>query len=306
MEELIPRVDREVLRRELSEDKFVRFTNYGKNQIFIVNCNNAPNVVREIGRLREISFREAGGGTGKSLDIDSYDLGDNPFGQLLVWNPKKHEIIGGYRFIHCRNLEIDEQGKVKTPTSKLFHLSEKFIKDYLPHTIELGRSFVQPDYQPSKNVRLGLYSLDNLWDGLGALIVNNPEIQYFFGKITMYPHTDLLAREAIMFFLNKFFPDHENLMNPYEPLKFENDTTLFESLFKEKDYLGNFRILQQFVRKQGENIPPLVNAYMNLSSTMKTFGTSINETFGNVEETAILIKIPDIYKEKKERHLNGL
>lgn len=303
MKKLIPSVDRKLLLAELNEERFVRNTNFGKNQIFIVNCHNAPNVVNEIGRLREISFREAGGGTGKALDIDSYDLGEKPFEQLIVWNPKKLEIIGGYRFIHGKDLEITDDGYVKTPTSKLFHLSEKFIKDYLPRTIELGRSFVQPDYQPTKNLRLGIYSLDNLWDGLGALIVKNPDVEYFFGKITMYPHSNLLAREAIMFFLNKFFPDPDRLIRPFEPVALKAEQEVFEKLFNKADYAANYKVLQQFVRKQNENIPPLVNAYMNLSSTMKTFGTSVNATFGNVEETGIMIRIPDIYPEKKERHL---
>lgn len=304
MKKLIPNVDRKLLQAELNEERFVRNTNFGKNQIFIVNCHNAPNVLDEIGRLREISFREAGGGTGEALDIDSYDLGEKPFEQLIVWNPKKLEIIGGYRFIHGKNLEITDEGKVKTPTSKLFRLSETFIKAYLPRTIELGRSFVQPEYQPTKNMRLGLYSLDNLWDGLGALIVHNPDVEYFFGKITMYPHSNLLAREAIMFFLNKFFPDPDELIRPYEPVALKTDPEVFEKLFSKADYTANYKVLQQFVRKQNENIPPLVNAYMNLSSTMKTFGTSINDTFGNVEETGIMIRIPDIFPEKKERHLN--
>ncbi len=303
MKKLIPSVDRKLLLAELNEERFVRNTNFGKNQIFIVNCHNAPNVVNEIGRLREISFREAGGGTGKALDIDSYDLGEKPFEQLIVWNPKKLEIIGGYRFIHGKDLEITDDGYVKTPTSKLFHLSEKFIKDYLPRTIELGRSFVQPDYQPTKNLRLGIYSLDNLWDGLGALIVKNPDVEYFFGKITMYPHSNLLAREAIMFFLNKFFPDPDRLIRPFEPVALKAEQEVFEKLFNKAGYAANYKVLQQFVRKQNENIPPLVNAYMNLSSTMKTFGTSVNATFGNVEETGIMIRIPDIYPEKKERHL---
>lgn len=304
MKKLIPNVDRKLLQAELNEERFVRNTNFGKNQIFIVNCHNAPNVLDEIGRLREISFREAGGGTGEALDIDSYDLGEKPFEQLIVWNPKKLEIIGGYRFIHGKNLEITDEGKVKTPTSKLFRLSETFIKAYLPRTIELGRSFVQPEYQPTKNMRLGLYSLDNLWDGLGALIVHNPDVEFFFGKITMYPHSNLLAREAIMFFLNKFFPDPDELIRPYEPVALKTDPEVFEKLFNKADYTANYKVLQQFVRKQNENIPPLVNAYMNLSSTMKTFGTSINDTFGNVEETGIMIRIPDIFPEKKERHLN--
>ncbi|MBE0637752.1 MAG: GNAT family N-acetyltransferase [Bacteroidales bacterium] len=306
MKNIIPKVDRKLLLDELTDERFVRNTNFGRNKIFIFNSNNSPNLMQEIGRLREISFREAGGGTGDVTDIDSYDLGDNPFEQLIVWDPEKLEIIGGYRFIHGRKLTIDNLGKVKTPTSKLFHLSERFVQDYLPTTIELGRSFVQPDYQPSKNPRLGIYSLDNLWDGLGALIKNNPDVQYFFGKITMYPSSDLLAREAILYFLNKFFPDPDRLVFPYEPLELKTDPHFFEAIFDRDCYAENYKALQQFVRKQNENIPPLVNAYMNLSATMKTFGTSINKSFGNVEETGIMIRIPDIFDEKKERHIAGM
>jgi hypothetical protein len=304
MEEIIPKIERSLLLNELTEKTFVRKTNFGKNLIHIVDHRNAPNVMLELGRLREIAFRDAGGGTGKSTDIDSYDLGDNPFLQLLVWNPEDQEIVGGYRFIHCKFLERDETGIVKTPTSKLFWYSEKFIQDYLPFTIELGRSFVQPEYQPMKNLRKGMYSLDNLWDGLGALISLNEDAKYFFGKFTMYNKADLLAREAILFFLEKFFPDPDELVRPHKPLPFQTDLAFFGNLFSGTNYDENYKILQQFVRKQNESIPPLVNAYTNLSSTMKTFGTSANESFGEVEETGILITIPDIFSKKRDRHLN--
>lgn len=305
MEQIIGKIDREILKSELTQDKFVRYSNFGKNEIYIVNANNSPNLMLEIGRLREIAFRDAGGGTGKSADIDSYDTGENPFEQLIVWDPENEEIVGGYRFIHCKKLPLDENGQVKTPTAKLFYLSEKFIREYLPVTIELGRSFVQPDYQPSKNPRLGIYSLDNLWDGLGAIIKLNPDVEYFFGKITMYPSSDLLARESIMFFLRKFFPDPDKLVYPYIPVELKTPVEFFEEIFNKENYTENYKALQQFVRSRNENIPPLVNAYMNLSSTMKTFGTSVNHDFGNVEETGIMIRIADIYPEKKERHLKG-
>ncbi|MFP4470239.1 MAG: GNAT family N-acetyltransferase [Bacteroidota bacterium] len=306
MVELIPKVERQLLREELNEKRFVRFTHFGSKEIYIIDANNAPNVLREIGRLRELSFRAAGGGTGKSLDIDAYDEGENPFQQLLVWSPEDEEIVGGYRFIHCAKLAFDEQGKVKTPTSKLFHYSPQFIREYLPYTIELGRSFVQPDYQPARNVRKGIYSLDNLWDGLGAIVLQSPDVKYFFGKITMYPHTDQLAREAIMYFLHKYFSDPDNLVYPYSPVKFKLDPHQLESIFKGENYEEDFKILQQFVRKRKENIPPLVNAYMNLSSTMRMFGTSVNKNFGNVEESGIMITISDIYDDKKDRHISNI
>jgi len=306
MKEIIPAIDRAVLKQELNRERFIRYTNFGKNEIYIVDANNAPETLREIARLREITFRAAGGGTGKDCDIDAYDVGDNPFGQLIVWSPADEQITGGYRFKHCKELEIGEDGRVKTPTSKLFAYSEEFVEDYIPVTIELGRSFVQPDYQPMRNMRKGLYSLDNLWDGLGALVLENPDVKYLFGKITMYRHTDLLAREAIVYFLRRFFPDPEKLAYPHDPVLLKTDPGVFEKIFSGSDYDENYRLLQQFVRSRRENIPPLVNAYMNLSSTMKFFGTALNRSFGDVEESGIIIKIDDIYGAKKDRHLENI
>jgi len=304
MKDLIPKVDTEILLKELNDGRFVKNTNFGKSELYIINSNNSPNVMREIGRLREVTFRDASGGTGKEMDIDAYDLGGNPFEQLLVWNPEDQEIVGGYRFIHCKKLAINADGTVKTPTSKLFDYSEEFINDYLPITIELGRSFVQPDYQPMKNIRKGMYSLDNLWDGLGAIVLANPDVKYLFGKITMYKSSDLLAREAIMYFLEKYFPDPNKLVFPHEPVLLATDPTVFENIFTGTSYNENYKHLQHFVRSRGESIPPLVNAYMNLSSTMKAFGTSVNENFGDVEESGIMITIADIYPEKRDRHLH--
>ncbi len=303
MEKIIPKLDRSLLQKELTEEKYIRDTNFGGNQIYIIDHKDSPNLMLEIGRLREVTFRDAGGGTGKNYDIDSFDTAEMPFQQIIVWNPDDEEIIGGYRFLHCKYLKTYKEIEIKTPTSKLFKYSEKFIKEYLPYTIELGRSFVQPYYQPSKNVRKGIFSLDNLWDGLGAIILENTDVRFFFGKITMYSESDLFARELIMYFLNTFFPDPERLVYPVEPVLLKHDVKIFENIFTGKSYEENFKILQQSVRKRNETIPPLVNAYMNLSSTMKTFGTSINKNFGGVEETGILITIADIYNEKKDRYI---
>ena len=306
MEELIPKTDRALLKKELTKNKFVKDTNFGKNDIYIIDEQSAPNVLRELGRLREVSFRASGGGTGKSVDLDRYDTGANAFKQLLVWNPANEDIVGGYRFKHCKELPLDEHGQVQTPTSKLFYYSEKFIREYIPVTIELGRSFAQPEYQPSRNMRKGMYSLDKLWDGLGAVATQNPDVEFFFGKITMYAHSDLLAREAIVFFLKKYFPDPDKLVVPHDPVELKTPEEVFGKIFTGNNYDENYKLLQQYVRSRNENIPPLVNAYMNLSSTMRFFGTAINHGFGEVEESGIILKIGDIYSEKKNRHIHGL
>jgi len=303
MEPIIPPVDKALLKEELAEAHFVRNTNNGRNKIYIFTAHSSPNLMREVGRLSEDTFRDAGGGTGKAIDIDEYDIAEKPFIQLIVWNPIDKDIVGGYRFIHGKNIPCNKHGALNSATAELFDFSDHFVRDYLPVSIELGRSFVQPEYQPTINFKKGMYSLDNLWDGLGAMIIDNHDVKYFFGKMTMYPDYNRTARDIILYFLKKYFPDHEQLMTPKKPVQMETDEQYLESFFTGADYQENYKILVHEIRNHNEHIPPLVNAYMNLSPTMTTFGTAINHEFGEVEETGIMIKIPDIYPRKKERHL---
>lgn len=304
MVDIIEKVSREALLDELNKERYVRKTNNGNNEIYIINHHNSPNVMREIGRLREVTFRHAGGGTGKEIDLDEFDLSTHPYEQLLVWNPIDKEIVGAYRYILCKNAEY-VNGEVKLATTELFHFSEQFYKEYLPYTIELGRSFIQPQYQPSEQFRKGLFSLDNLWDGLGALVIDNPSQKYFYGKVTMYTDFNVEARDCILAFLQFYFPDKDKLVSPIHGLTNKTDVSNFVNQLKGKTFKEGHLILNQTVRSLGENIPPLVNAYMNLSSTMKSFGTAINPGFGGVEETGILVTISDIYESKKERHVNS-
>jgi len=303
MEGMIPPVCKQLIMGELTRERFVRKTNNASNHIYILNANNAPNVMREVGRLRELSFRVAGGGTGKPLDIDGFDTGTNPYEQLIVWDPTDEVILGGYRFMVCRKAGVDHLGVPKLATSKLFHFSEKFNEEYLPYTIELGRSFVQPAYQSTQTSRKSIYALDNLWDGLGTLVVDYENIRYFFGKITMFPHFNAQARDLILYFLRRFYPDPDRLIYPLEPLQIATPDEQMEKVFTAGTIEDNFKLLSQEVRKYQENIPPLFSSYSALSPTMKTFGTALNKDFGGVEETGILITIGDIYEPKKNRYV---
>jgi len=303
MKEIIAPVAKDALVAELTPDKLMRKTNKGDNEIYIITHQDSPNVMLEIGRVREITFRDAGGGMGDEVDIDEYDTCADPYKQLIVWDPQALEIIGGYRYILCKDVPIDDNGIVHLATTHLFNFSEKFIKEYLPYTLELGRSFVQPHYQSSKAGAKALFALDNLWDGLGALIVDHPEIKYFFGKVTMYTHFHTQARNLIMYFFQKYFKDHENLVTPIHPMDLGINIQEMERIFNGGSYKEDYKILSQKVREFGENIPPLINSYMNLSPSMKTFGTVINDHFGDVEETGIILTISDIYEAKKDRHI---
>ena len=304
-QEIIQPIEKEVLKRELTPELQLRMTNKSHNEIYVITAHNAPNVMKEIGRLREIAFREAGGGTGKAMDIDEFDTCENCYKQLIVWNPEEEEIIGGYRYLEGTDWELDEKGQPKLATSHMFHFSEKFLKEYMPYTIELGRSFVSLPYQSSRMGAKSLFALDNLWDGLGALTVIKPNVRYFFGKFTMYPSYIRRGRDMILYFLHKHFADKENLIIPMKPLELETDVKVLEALFCGKTFKDDYLVLNREIRNMGYNIPPLVNAYMGLSPTMKLFGTAINYGFGDVEETGILIAVDEIFEEKRKRHIDS-
>ncbi|MDD3724909.1 MAG: GNAT family N-acetyltransferase [Bacteroidales bacterium] len=302
---VIPPIEKEILLEELKKAEFLRKTNSGNREIYITNAHITPNIMREIGRLRELSFGAEGGGSGKDCDIDEYDVLEYPhyYTQLFVWDQNENEIVGGYRYISGKDI-LEKDGIMYSATAGLFHFTPLFKSKYLNYTLELGRSFVSPQYQPSVNLRKGMFSLDNLWDGLGALAKNNPEIKYFFGKITMYPSMDVKARDYIQYFFKKHFPDNEGMIYPIEPVEIITDYNELAKLFNGLNYKEDHQILIKAVKERNEFIPPLFNAYMNLSSTMKTFGTAINKHFSNVEETGILVTIADIYPEKQNRYMN--
>ena len=298
MEEIIEPISKELLKAELTEEKRLRMTNKSHNQIYIITAQDSPNIMKEIGRLREIAFRAAGGGTGKPLDIDEYDIMENPYKQLIVWNPEAEEILGGYRYLLGTDVRYDEKGAPILATAHMFNFSEKFLKEYLPTTIELGRSFVTVEYQSTRAGSKGLFALDNLWDGLGALTVVMPNVKYFFGKVTMYPSYHRQGRDMILYFLKKHFGDKENLITPMKPLEMEAKEEDLAALFCKNTFKEDYKILNCEIRKLGYNIPPLVNAYMSLSPTMRMFGTAINYGFGDVEETGILIYHPLLYEKE--------
>ena len=302
---IIAPIPAEVLKRELTPERQLRMTNKSNNEIYIVTAHNAPNVLLEIGRLREIAFREAGGGTGKDCDLDEFDTCENCYKQLIVWNPEAEEIIGGYRYLEGTKWDINAEGQPNLATSHMFHFSDRFMQEYMPYTIELGRSFVSLPYQTSRMGAKSLFALDNLWDGLGALTVVMPNVRYFFGKMTMYPSYIREGRDMILYFLNKYFGDKDQLVVPLKPLKIETDEHVLEGLFSGNNFKEDYRILNREVRRLGYNIPPLVNAYMSLSPTMKLFGTAINYGFGDVEETGILIAMDEILEEKRLRHIDS-
>lgn len=304
MKRIISPIDRAVLKKELDKKHFVRPTNKAGNEIYDITAQEAPNVMREIGRLREHAFRSGGGGTGEEIDIDSYDTMEKPYHQLIVWDPDAEEIVGGYRYLPGSETEILPDGQPKIVSSHMFHFSDFFIQDYLPYTIELGRAFVQPRYQTAKMGAKSLFALDNLWDGLGAIIHSRKNTKYLIGKVTIYREYNETARDLIYAYLHRFFPDNVGLVRPKEPMDISAKAQkIADSVFCGTDQAANYKLLQKAVREQGETVPAMFNAYIGLTSTMKTFGTGINDEFGNIYDTGIMITTADLFEEKRRRYI---
>ncbi len=305
MEPIIAPISVDIIKSELTPAKKLRNTNKSNNEIYVINHHDSPNVMKEIGRLREEAFRDSGGGSGLSIDIDEFDTMENPYQQLIVWDPDAEKILGGYRYILGGDIKLDENGQPLLATAHMFHFSKKFVEEYLPYTIELGRSFVTPEYQSSKAGAKALFALDNLWDGLGALAIEYPNMKYFFGKMTMYPEYNRQARDLIQYFLMKHFEDKDKLVTPFEPLVIDTPEDYMKGILTEEEFKDDYKLLNGEVRRLGVNIPPLVNAYMSLSPTMKVFGGGINHEFSEAEETCIMISFDEIYDVKVDRHIKS-
>lgn len=305
MEKIIEPIDKKLIVRELKDEYLLRRTNKADNLLYIITAAQAPNTMREIGRLREEAFRLVGGGSGREVDIDEADTMENGYKQLIVWNPEKEEIMGGYRFITGKDVALDPQGQPKLSSAHYFHFSDLFIQKYLAQTIELGRSFVTVGYQSSVAGARALFILDNLWDGLGALSIAYPGTKYFFGKVTMYKDLGEESRNLILYFLHKQFPDPERLIYPKTSFDTHMNCGQMNLIFDGGTFKKNYKILNKRVQDLSRRIPPLVNSYIKLSNSIRILGTVINTQFNDVEETGILIDIDDIFEEKRKRHIES-
>lgn len=298
MKPIIPPVETSLLISEL-EGHLLRPSNKADNLIYDITAHECPNVMREIARLREISYRDGGGATGQEMDIDEMDLMAKPYHQLIVWDPEHQQIIGGYRYLLGKDAEIRD-GQPFITSAHLFHYSDRFIREFLPQTIEFGRAFVQPMYQKREMGVKALFALDNIWDGIGAIMHIHPELRYMIGKVTIYPDYNATARELIYHYLDIYHRGEEGLFEPYNPLPLKKEVDL---PFKGDDPQENYHILQHAVREQGTVIPPMFSAYLNITNELQFFGNAVNDELANVYETGIMVDLTTVYQEKKERYI---
>jgi hypothetical protein len=301
MKPIIAPVDVSELKKELTPERLLRRTNRGDNEVYLIRADEAPNLMREIGRVREDAFRRGGTGTGLELDVTPFD---KTCLQMLVWSPDSEEIAGGYRMIEGSRWPMSENGQPDLATSHLFHFSEEFLKEYKDCTVEVGRSYVTTGYQRNAPRGKSIYIMDNLWDGIGAYLVQHPEAKYLFGKVTIPVSFNCRAREMMLYFMKRYFPAKKPLITPYKPLEKQFPEEEFESLFKDKDFESGYRVLKHEMKELGERIPPMINSYMMLTPTMQYFGSTVDETFAGAIESAILITVDEMCEEKKARHMS--
>lgn len=306
MQPIIEPVDRQLLLDELAQQSVIRPTNKADNLIYDITAHTSPNLMREVARLRELAFRTAGGSTGLELDMDDMDTMARPYHQLIVWDPDHNEIVGGYRYLCCREAERTVDGQPYITSAHLFRYTDYFLRDYLPYTIEFGRAFVQPMYQDRQMGVKSLYALDNIWDGIGAVLYQHPEVHYLIGKVTMYPQYDALSRNLIYAYLRRFHFDNKGLFAPKHPVDISVEgQELADDLFIGTDPQLNYQILQRAVRARGTTLPPMFSAYLNVSDSLMAFGNAVNDELANVYETGIMVEVDQINPDKHARYIGA-
>lgn len=257
--------------------------------LYLVTASDAPYIMQELGRIREIEFRRQGGGTGNAVDIDRFDTGVFLYQQLIVWDSQEQEIVSAYRCMvgeTIAHLNIEHL----LATGELFHFSNQFQHEYLPYTIELGRLVVN---QSAKQRRLGLFVL---WCGLAALMHQYPKLRYFFGKVTIFPSYHSTALQFLLQFLQLYYPDPDRLVYPKPGLEIlcADSSSKLTPFFSGANHDRDYQQLRQQLSALGESFPLTLRPYLKLTPHTRHFGAAFNAAFGQTIEIGILVPINQI------------
>jgi len=262
-------------------------------KIFLVDGNECPNIINEIGRLRELTFRSVGEGTWKKIDVDLFDT---YYKQIVVWNDDNLDIMGAYRIGFCSELYA-EYGISKIYTSSLFEYKTDFFP-YLEQSIELGRSFIQEKFWKS-NV------LDYLWQGIGKAIEMTPGVKYLFGAVSISDYYSDTAKKMIVYYYSKWYKSNKIYAVSNNPLvltknELKDLKEMFDGNTKEKDY----KILKNSLKIQGFSIPILFKKYTDLcregGTVFLDFG--VDKDFSHTVDGLILLDLSMLKEKKKERY----
>jgi putative hemolysin len=287
-------VERKTLKKELE-----RCTMLGRTKndfgIFITDVESTPGIIREIARLREVTFRKVGEGTGKKADTDTYD---SYYKHIFIWDDSELEIIGAYRIGICESI-YKQRGISGLYSSSLFNYSDEFINKHMHNSIELGRSFVQKKYWNSN-------ALDYLWLGIGAYINHNPQIKYMFGPVSLSNSFPDELKIMIIYFYQKWFGANEDTVIAKKKFIIsEKSKEEMDFLFRNKEFNADFKTLKYLIKTFGFTLPPLFKQYSELcdENGVKFYDFSIDTLFNNCVDGLILVEIDKIKDEKKERYI---
>lgn len=291
---IIHPIPRKFIKRELLNSELIGETSNGK-KLFVCEFHNAPNTINEIARLREITFRKVGEGTGKKLDIDRFD---KIYKHIIIWDENDLEIVGSYR-IGLGSEIMKEIGIKGFYTSTLFEFAEDFKDKYIEKSLELGRSFIQKKYWRS-NV------LHYLWQGIGAFLYKNPDITHLFGGVSISKNYSQFALELIVFYHTKWFGDLNGKIKAKKEFKIsEKSLAYYNEEFNGENSTEDYRILKNLLKPLGYSVPILYKQYVDLCEHdgVKFFGFGIDESFGMCVDGFIQIDVSKIKKEKRERYI---
>lgn len=286
-------VDRQHLRSELKASEKLGSTTDGKD-IYLIEAETSATVLKEIGRLREYTFRKVGEGTGTKLDTDKYD---EYYMHLVLWDDEALEIVGAYRIGECSWI-LSWLGREGLYMDELCKINDN-MDETLDSAIELGRSFVQPKYWGSR-------ALDYLWQGIGAYLSHNPHIKYMYGPVSISNSYPKVAKDVLVYFYSRYFKAEENSFRAKRPYVLSRNTKdEFNALFGDQDYSEAFRTLKSYLKGFGVTVPTLYKQYGDLchEDGVKFFDFGIDPDFNNAIDGYLLVDLDKLKEEKRKRYL---
>ena len=287
--------DRRDLKAALKKSYLLGLTKDNKKIYLYEYSSKNTAVLNELGRLREISFRKVGEGANKKRDIDKYDY---YYKHIILWDDESLEIVGAYRIGVTKEI-CDKLEDSALYTHTLFNYNVK-LKDYLPDSIELGRSFVQPKYWGSR-------ALDYLWQGIGAYLRNNPQIKYMYGPVSISANYPKVAKDMILYFYNHYFADEEKLVSARLPYKMNIDDEYMQQFIIKlngNDYDQDFKHLKKALAFLGLSVPTLYKQYADLcqSGGIRFCAYNIDKEFSDCVDSFILVSVDKIKEKQKKRY----
>ncbi len=293
---IIPPVPVDLLQDELEAldpaDHLVRHKEF---DVYLTMAAQSPGIMREIARLRETSFREVGEGTGRSEDRDGFD---EHYRQLFLWNRESAEIVGAYRLGQTDAI-LPSMGPAGLYTTTLFNFAPRFL-DQMDTSLELGRSFIRPEYQR----RFGCLSI--LWRGIGEFVARNLQYRYLFGPVSISQSYHAISKNLMVAFLrnNSMDPRLAPLVRPRRPVKVRQPLGLRESFpFEEMEAIEDISMLVSGIERDNKGVPTLIKHYLKLNGRFLAF--NLDRAFANVIDGLVLVDLIKTEPKLLERFLGA-